>query len=37
MDKLDLYKAIKLRFSKNINIKIPFIDSCLDVFENIVK
>lgn len=37
MPKVELYNAIQNRFAGKINIEIPFIDSCLDIYDSIVK
>ncbi|MCD5380663.1 hypothetical protein LR004_01945 [Candidatus Gracilibacteria bacterium] len=37
MEKTDLYTQIQNRFAPRLKIEIPFIDSCLDIFEDLVK
>ncbi len=37
MEKTDLYTQIQNRFAPRLRIETPFIDSCLDIYEDLVK
>ncbi len=37
MERKDLYQAIQNRFTGKVNLEVAFIDSCLDIYDDIVK